>query len=125
MKITVNSTAGGEAEKLLVYGPRRSDIVGCTSGRMASRSSGESRGKKMLLLKDKPGLEMRRWYLATGASQKEISENAREREDNNKSGAHLLAHRLRHHLCPMGVLFKVPRPCLDWVLFISSVSLPQ
>lgn len=43
MRITVNSTAGGKTGKLLVCGPRRSDTVGCTSGRMASR---ELRGKQ-------------------------------------------------------------------------------
>ena len=68
VRMTVNSTAGGTTGKLLVYGWRRSDMAGLHFRKDGQQGAqGREEVRKMLLLKDKPGLEMRRWYLAVGS----------------------------------------------------------
>lgn len=122
VRMTVNSTAAGKTGGLPVCGLRLSDIVGLDCQR-GSRQGAQGRAKVLLLLllllKDRPGLEMRRWK-QWGASQKEMTEAAREREDKNKPGARPASPTSLP--VPQGNAVLGPKPCLGRILFISSQS---
>lgn len=123
MKMHLELHCRREGGKLLVSAdPGIRHMVGCTSGRMASRELRGKRGKKDAATERQARFGNEEMvFPATGSQSEEISENAREREDNNKSGAHLLAPQASSPV-PHGSAVQGPQalPGVGLIYFFSQ-----